>query len=69
MLRGPILSVFVLSNVPPLIDDHDGFDGIYWTAGPSVDANCIPNHLQTGLAQCSSGMRAAQMIPTSYIRS
>jgi len=35
----PILSVFVLSNVPPLIDDHDGFDGIYWTAGPSVDAN------------------------------
>ena len=34
----PILSVFVLSNVPPLIDDHDGFDGIYWTAGPSVDA-------------------------------
>lgn len=35
----PILSVFVLSNVPPLIDDHDGFDGVYWTAGPSVDAN------------------------------
>jgi Putative phage tail protein len=35
----PILSVFVLSNVPPLIDDDDGFDGIYWTAGPSVDAN------------------------------
>lgn len=35
----PILSVFCLTNVPPLIDDHDGFDGIYWTAGPSVDAN------------------------------
>jgi len=35
----PILSAFIISNVPPLIDDHDGFDGVYWTAGPSVDAN------------------------------
>jgi len=30
----PIDSIFILSNAPPLIDDHDGFDGIYWAAGP-----------------------------------
>jgi hypothetical protein len=30
----PLDTIFILSNAPPLIDDHDGFDGIYWAAGP-----------------------------------
>lgn len=34
----PIACVSVLSNVPPLVDDHDTFDGIYWAAGPLVAA-------------------------------
>ena len=37
-----IQSAFVISNCPPLVDDHDAFDGIYWGAGPSVAASGNP---------------------------
>lgn len=32
----PVDSVFVASNVPPLIDDHDGFGGFYVAAVPKT---------------------------------
>ena len=37
-----IQSAYVISNCPPLIDDHDAFDGIYWGACPSVPASGNP---------------------------
>jgi len=38
----PLDSIFILSNAPPLIDDHDGFDGIYWAAGPRAVPTTTP---------------------------
>jgi hypothetical protein len=35
-------SVNVISNCPPLVDDHDQFDGIYWAAGPKEISTEIP---------------------------
>ena len=43
-----IQSVFVISNCPPLIDDHDGFDGIYWGAGPKEVSTDNPPAKWTG---------------------
>lgn len=37
-----LASVSVLSNVPPLVDDHDTFDGIYWAAGPLTTSTTTP---------------------------
>jgi hypothetical protein len=37
-----IQSAFVIANCPPLIDDHDGFDGVYWGAGPKLVSSESP---------------------------
>jgi hypothetical protein len=38
----PLDTVYILSNAPPLIDDHDGFDGLYWAAGPRTISDTDP---------------------------
>ena len=44
----PLDTIFILSNAPPLIDDHDGFDGIYWAAGPRAVSTTTPPALWMG---------------------
>ena len=44
----PLDTIFILSNAPPLIDDHDGFDGIYWAAGPRNVPTTTPPASWTG---------------------
>lgn len=44
----PLDTIFILSNAPPLIDDHDGFDGIYWAAGPRNVPTTTPPATWTG---------------------
>jgi len=43
-----IQSAFVIANCPPLIDDHDGFDGVYWGAGPKLVSTESPPAVWTG---------------------
>lgn len=44
----PLDTIFILSNAPPLVDDHDGFDGIYWAAGPRSIPTADPKPSWTG---------------------
>jgi hypothetical protein len=43
-----IHSVNVISNCPPLVDDHDQFDGVYWAAGPSEVSTDTPPAIWMG---------------------
>lgn len=68
----PLDTIFILSNAPPLIDDHDGFDGIYWAAGPRNVPTTTPPANWTGATlfrnACGSDDANKQYYPVALTR-
>ena len=68
----PLDTIFILSNAPPLIDDHDGFDGMYWAAGPRNVPTTTPPALWTGATlfrnACGSDDANKQYYPVALTR-
>jgi hypothetical protein len=68
----PLDTIFILSNAPPLVDDHDGFDGIYWAAGPRNVSTTTPPAGWTGATlfrnACGSDDSNKQYYPLALTR-
>jgi hypothetical protein len=68
----PLDTIFILSNAPPLVDDHDGFDGIYWAAGPRNVPTTTPPAGWTGATlfrnACGSDDSNKQYYPLALTR-
>ena len=68
----PLDTIFILSNAPPLIDDHDGFDGIYWAAGPRNIPDTTPPGTWIGATLymnfCGSDDTFKQYYPIAHTR-